>query len=146
MAQMQDSTLTVPQVAAELGMTPAGVYKLIQRGKLDAERVSERKTTVRRNALDVFIAEQRALVASRRAALPAADPSALRRIFEETTGCAPEQWLEKWKADQLDDTPENMKLLVRAMALHASAGVAPVEQPAQHPWAVAAFAEHRTRR
>jgi methylphosphotriester-DNA--protein-cysteine methyltransferase len=146
MADITDTALTVPQVATELSMTPAGVYKLIQRGKLDAERVSERKTTVRRSALDGFIETQRARVVARRDATPQLDPADLRLRFEKATGCTPEQWLEKWKADQLDDTPENMTLLIRAVALRAHAGVAPIEQPAEHAWALAAFTDQRQAR
>ena len=46
MSRTQTVHLTVPQVAEQLGMTSDGVYKMMQRGKLAAGRVSERKARV----------------------------------------------------------------------------------------------------
>ncbi len=52
---MQSAYLTVPQVAAELDMSPDGVYKLIKRGRLPAIRRSERGLRVSRVALAAYL-------------------------------------------------------------------------------------------
>lgn len=49
--------LTVAEVADQLQMTPDGVYKLIQRGKLEAVRISERKTRIPESAFNRYYAE-----------------------------------------------------------------------------------------
>lgn len=46
MTQRQNGYLSVRDAADRLGMTPDGVFKLIQRGKLDAEQVCARKIKV----------------------------------------------------------------------------------------------------
>jgi excisionase family DNA binding protein len=129
--------LSVPQVAERLGMTPAGVYKLIQRGRLEAIRESARKTRVRSDALERFVEEQQQSV--QRFRQPAEAPGVFREAFEAELGCSPEQWIEQWKRVGVSDTPDNMRYLVRAVALREAAGVAPIQEPATNPWAVAAF-------
>jgi excisionase family DNA binding protein len=135
----QTAQMTITQVAARLDMTPDGVYKLIQRGKLEAVRVSARKTRVTPEALERFIAGQQAAVTRFQDAAPTAEPDELRRSFIEVTGRSPEHWLDAWKRDEIADTSPNMRLLVRAVALREHAGQAPIRQPEQHPWAQAAF-------
>ena len=124
MAQTRTQTLnlTVPQVGERLGMTPDGVYKLIQRGKLDAVRFSARKTRVSQEALDAYIAQHQATVQRFRDRTPRGDPRVLRERFLEQTGQTPEQWLAAWKRDDIADTAENGQLLVRAVALREDTG------------------------
>ena len=119
MAQTQTETLdlTVPQAAERLAMTPDGVYKLIQRGKLEAVRFSARKTRVSQKALDAYIAQHQAAVQQFRDRAPTGDSRVLRERFLEQTGQTPEQWLAAWKRDEIADTAENGQLLVRAVAL-----------------------------
>ncbi len=126
MAQTRTQTvnLTVPQVGERLGMTPDGVYKLIQRGKLDAVRFSARKTRVSQEALDAYIAQHQATVQRFRDRTPTGDPRVLRERFLEQTGQTPEQWLAAWKRDEIADTAENGQLLVRAVALREDPGPA----------------------
>ncbi len=124
MGQTKTLDLTVPQVAERLGMTPDGVYKLVQRGKLDAARVSARKTRVSQEALDAYIAQHQATVQQFRDRAPTGDSSVLRERFLEQTGQTPEQWLAAWKRDKIADTAENGQLLVRAVALREDPGPA----------------------
>lgn len=46
--------LTVPQVAARLGIHPNNVYEMIRRGQMPAVRFSARKTRVRADVLDAY--------------------------------------------------------------------------------------------
>jgi excisionase family DNA binding protein len=146
MAQTQTTHLTVPQVAGRLGLTADGVYKLIQRGKLEAERLSARKTTVSEEALARYVERQQAAVDRFREQTPTVvDVGALREQFERETGRSPEDWMTTWKGGAVADTPENMGLLVRAAALRDGGDGAPVERPSENPWALPAVIAPRAR-
>jgi excisionase family DNA binding protein len=107
---MDTAYLTVSEVAAELDISSAGVYKLIQRGKLPAIRRSERGTRVSRLALTAY---QRRLqngfkppaVVVRNTTL-----DELRATFERETGLSPEEWERRWQADEIEDSAANMRL------------------------------------
>jgi hypothetical protein len=127
-------------------LTADGVYKLIQRGKLEAVRLSARKTTVTEAAVERYVERQQAAVDRFREQAPAVlDVDALREQFERETGRSPEDWMAAWKGGAVADTPENMGLLVRAAALRGGAGGAPIDRPSENPWAAAAFAASRER-
>ena len=102
-------------------MTADGVYKLIQRGKLNAVRLSARKTRISPDALDAYIAAHQATVQEFRNRISTGDSSVLRHRFVEQTGKNLEQWVEAWKTGEIADTAENGQLLVQAVALRALA-------------------------
>lgn len=118
---MSEPYLTVAEVAAELGISRHGVYKLIERGKLKAIRRTERNLRVSRLALDAY---------GRRlgGGAPvvdvgdADDLDALGVAFQHETEMTPEEWERRWKADELEDTAENMRLTIRALGLRAATG------------------------
>lgn len=130
--------LTVAKVAAELGMSTSGVYKLIRREKLGAFRLSERKLIVPRNALDAY---------RRRLKLgpPPQPPLAEARVsldvllheFRDTTGSEPDEWIEAFNADRIEDTSENMRIYIQALGIlaaqneRAASGVAAVTASAR---------------
>lgn len=111
--------LTVPEVASELGLTPSGVYKLIKRGRLKAIRRTERGLRVSRLALDAYRrAVERDAFVDRGPQLEGSLGD-LRADFEREAGLSPEEWERRWKADELDDSAENMRFTVRALGLRA---------------------------
>jgi len=117
---MQSAYLTVPQVAAELDITTDGVYKLIKRGKLAAIRRSERGMRVSRVAFDAY---QRRLhngdeTPSVSPSEPHIELDGLQAEFENDTGLTPREWERKWKAQEIEDSAENMRLTIRALTLH----------------------------
>jgi excisionase family DNA binding protein len=112
--------LTVAEVAGELRMTNDGVRKLIRKGRLKALRVSERRTMIPRAALSAY---QRRLGGQAEVGFQMpelGDHVELAQRFERATGYSPEAWLLAWKHDQLEDTRENMELMVEASALRAA--------------------------
>jgi excisionase family DNA binding protein len=116
---MPTAYLTIPQVAAELDISTDGVYKLIKRGKLPAIRRSERGMRVSRVAFDAY---QRRL---RNAIAPSTSTpelnielDGLQAEFEHDTGVSPREWERRWKAEEIEDSAENMRLTIRALALH----------------------------
>ena len=116
---MQNAYLPIPQVAVELDISTDGVYKLIKRGKLPAIRRSERGMRVSRAALDAY---QRRLhngdMPSAFTPKPNTDMNTLHTEFERDTGLSPREWERQWKAEEIEDTTENMRLTIRAMTLH----------------------------
>jgi excisionase family DNA binding protein len=111
--------LTAAEVATELGISRHGVYKLIERGKLKAIRRSERNLRVSRLALDAY---RRRLNDGTPAVevVESVDVPAEVAAFERETGMLPAEWERRWKADRIDDTAENMRLTIRALALRAA--------------------------
>jgi excisionase family DNA binding protein len=141
MAQtIDDLLLTIPEAAARLQMTPDGVYKLVQRGKLKAVRLSARKTRISRHALERYINATQAWVDRYLDDAPVTDLNALRATFVATAGVSPEEWLTRWKRDEIADTPENMRMLVQAIALHGAELGLSLDHPDVAPWASAALA------
>ena len=112
--------MTVAEVAAELGMSTSGVYKLIQREKLRAIKRSERKTVVARIALDAY---RRRLKYGPPTPPPLVveDVDLATRVqrFRDATGAEPEEWMEAWKADLIEDSAENMRHMIRALGILA---------------------------
>ena len=77
-ANARQRLLTVAKVAERLQMTTDGVYKLIQRGKLEAVRLSERKTRVVEESLERYVEASQAWVDRYLAAKPHVDPQTAR--------------------------------------------------------------------
>jgi excisionase family DNA binding protein len=129
--------LTAAEVATELGISRHGVYKLIERGKLKAIRRSERNLRVSRLALDAY---RRRLNAEEPAAdvVESVDLTVAAAAFERETGMAPDEWERSWKSDCIEDTPENMRLTIRALSLRAAGASAERVDP------VSAAALHRS--
>jgi excisionase family DNA binding protein len=121
MTNQEPEYLTVPEVAALLQMTPDGVYKLIQRGKLEGTRLSERKMRITRAALDRFNTDLQRRAEEYFGGVSSGTVESLTEAFVTETELDPVAWLAAWKRDELDDTPENMGLLVRAAAIRAMA-------------------------
>jgi excisionase family DNA binding protein len=132
--------LTVAQVADVLGMSPSGVHKLIQRGKLPALRLSERGTRVARWALDAYVDALNGRGPDTSLPSDAFDPVRLRTRFEDDSGMTPEAWIAAWKRGKIEDSPEGSTRLVRALALRQRQDTPPA-LARDHPWAVAAFVD-----
>lgn len=122
-AALEEEFLTAAQVAGELGMSPDGVYKLINRGKLKAVRRSERNVRVPRLALNAYLRrlnnEPRVTVELPEP--PGAQADELIAQFSDQTGSDPESWLHEWRIGKFEDTVDTAKLVIAAMLLHVPA-------------------------
>jgi excisionase family DNA binding protein len=115
---MEGRYLTVAEVAAELHMTVDGVYKLVARGKLPAVRRSERGMRIPQADLTAYqrqLTERTRTVSIELTTTPQAVAS-----FEAAAGVSPAEWQRRWKADEVDDTVDNMILTIRALVLLAA--------------------------
>jgi len=101
-----------------LGMSPDGVYKLIEKGKLHAFKLSERGTRISIHVLRAYQARLNGEAPPPPAMAPRdADIDTLREAFKEDTGHTPEDWVAGWKSGAIEDTPANARVLVQAVSL-----------------------------
>jgi excisionase family DNA binding protein len=107
--------LTVAEVAAELEMTNDGVYKLIRRGKLEGVRRSERGLRVPQEALAAY--QRRLAKRPHTVSIELTSASHARADFEAATGVSAAEWRRRWKADEIEETVDNMLLTIRALVL-----------------------------
>ena len=117
----EQKLITVAEAASRLQMTNDGIYKLIKRGRLQAVRLSERKTRIVADSLENYVAASQAWADQYIAAQPRAPRDTVVAAFVADTGMIPDDWIAAWKRSEIEDTAENMALLVRAAALRASA-------------------------
>lgn len=129
--------MTIQEVADELGCQKRNVYKLIENKKLPVLKRSERKSLVPRAAFDAYVRRLNG-APSPVVELPVDDDALLAQFIADTGGLTPDQFYGRFKDGEIDDTSENMTLLVKAIAL--GAGVNPGAAPVKHErWAVAAL-------
>lgn len=113
--------LSVGEVSTELGISKSGVYKLIQRGRLRAIKRSERGTLIPRLALDAYRRRlEGGALSTPAVAEETGDIGALASAFSHETGIGPQEWVDAWKADRLEDSAENMRRTIRALAILAA--------------------------
>ena len=105
--------LTIDQVAAELEMTRDGVYKLIKRGKLEGVRRSERGLRVPQDALAAY--QRRLRGRSRLLTIEFGDAVRAAERFTADTGISAVEWVQRWKADEIENTVDNAILTIQAL-------------------------------
>jgi len=107
---MDSDLLTIKEVAAQLEISPNGVYQLIRRGRLASESKSSHGMRVRR---DVLAAYQRSL------ARPTVRAGFAETLAEFTlaTDMSPAEFDRRWAAGEIESTPENADLWTLAQVL-----------------------------
>jgi excisionase family DNA binding protein len=117
---MPSPYLTISEVSAELEISKDGVYKLVKRGKLPAIRLSERGMRISRLALDAYkrrLRGEQPLLHSSLDYESAENAEQLRDEFDHQTGMTPQEWDRRWRANEIEDSADNMQLTIRALAL-----------------------------
>lgn len=107
---MEDARMTIKQVADELEITPHGVYRLIERGRMTAVKVSARQTYILRSELDAY---KRTFSSPRTNRVSTLMPERLTN-FVLATGMRPDEFLEAWKIRSVEETPESIRLAGQA--------------------------------
>lgn len=108
-------TMTVPEVAAFLGISVSGAHKAIERGRLKAFRRSPRQTLVTRRAAEAY--RDRGLP---RPTAPVLSLAELRRRFEADTGMTAREWQDRWKRGEIEETPESFGLGMTSLTILAA--------------------------
>jgi excisionase family DNA binding protein len=109
--------MTLGEVAEKLQMTPDGVYKLIQRGKLESVRISERKIRVPAESFERYYAQLEKWAQDCIAAQRPFSAAEARKAFEANYGQTTEAFVTAWKRDELEDSAENMNRLFDATGI-----------------------------
>lgn len=110
----------IKDFADHFGVHPTTVYKQIERGELRAIRVGKK-------ALRIPSEEVERILAS--FAQPRDWPEDLpARVaeFERRTGHPPEEYVAAWRRGEIDDTPENSREAIEALALREALAEAAV--------------------
>jgi excisionase family DNA binding protein len=125
-----------PKVVAErLSLSDSQVYRLIEKGEIPSVRIGQGSVRVPAGALEAYIeARTTGKVEPKRVSLNQlpSDREELAEIanaFEERAGHDPFDFVLKWRAGEIEDTAENARRAIDALALRASlidAGMAPV--------------------
>jgi len=125
MSSVGEHYLRVRDYAARFNLSESAVYKKIERGEIQAIRIGK---TVRipSSEMDRYLNPTRLLEDE---GVPRdQEPHNLGdRVarFEAETGRSPADYVKVWRSGDIDDTPENARLAIEALALRVA-----LEQPA----------------
>ena len=108
-------TMTVPEVAAFLGISVSGAHKAIERGRLKAFRRSPRQTLVTRRAAEAY--RDRGLPPPTAPVLSLAE---LRRRFEADTGMSAREWQDRWRRGEISETTTSFGLAMTSLTILAA--------------------------
>ena len=119
MSRVDEHYLRVHDFAERFNLSDSAVYKKIERGEISAIRIGK---TVRipSSEMERYLAPTSVL--DQTAAPDDEEPHGLgNRVarFEEETGHSPSGYVEAWRAGEIDDTPQNARLAIEALALRA---------------------------
>jgi excisionase family DNA binding protein len=121
--------LKAREVAAMLSMDISAIYKLCDSKVIPSIRIGQKAVRIPRAALDAYLAKQAGEPRQGRALLENArqhgdDPLvALERQahdFSERAGCSVHEFVDRWRAKDIEDTPETADLLIDALSLRSA--------------------------
>jgi excisionase family DNA binding protein len=125
--QLQDQLFLRPsEVARRLNVHRSTVYAWMDNGTLPSVWVGPRSRRVPAGALETYIERRQEGADERERAAIAeliegvtSSPSQARSAFEHETGMSPEEFSDRWRQGAIDDTPDNARVALRALALKA---------------------------
>jgi excisionase family DNA binding protein len=138
MANRESQYLKASEVARILDMDISGIYKMCAARVIPSIRVGTKSVRIPRAAFEAYLARQeqgynpesRPLLDEARRVEVAGEPiDAIvfrNQRFHERTGYSSYEFAERWKAGDVEDTPENASLLIEALSIRealTSAGV-----------------------
>lgn len=129
MANRESQYLKASEVAEILSMDISGIYKMCAARVIPSIKVGEKAVRIPRAAFEAYLARQekgynpdsRPLLDEARKAEVSGDPvDAIvfrNQGFYERTGFSSYEFAERWKAGDVEDTPENASLLIEALSI-----------------------------
>jgi excisionase family DNA binding protein len=129
MANRESQYLKASEVAEILNMEISGIYKLCAARVIPSIKVGEKAVRIPRAAFEAYLARQadgydrnsRPLLDEARKVEASSEPVeaiVLRNQgFYERTGYSSYEFAERWKAGDVEDTPETASLLIEALSI-----------------------------
>lgn len=124
MTTFDEHYLRPRDIAETLGVHRTTVYKMIKEGELPhvkigkAVRVPARAFEVYKQRLETIHGEDAVVSAEPSADVESEIESRLAG-FKDRTGLDPFEFVDRWRAGEIDDTTENAELAIDALALRA---------------------------
>ena len=119
MRRVDEHYLRVHDYAEHFNLSDSAVYKKIKRGEIQAIRIGK---TVRIPSSEMERYLSPTSVVEEDGVPDDGEPHGLGdRVarFEEEAGHSPGEYVEAWRAGEIDDTPQNARLAIEALALRA---------------------------
>jgi excisionase family DNA binding protein len=125
--QLQDQLFLKPsEVARRLSLDRSTVYRWMDDGTLPSVWVGPQSRRIPAGALATYL-QRRQPGGEKRERSEIAElveratssPSQASSEFEHETGLSPEEFSERWRQSAIEDTPENTRLALRALALRS---------------------------
>jgi excisionase family DNA binding protein len=120
MARVDEHYLRVRDYAMRFSLSESAVYKKIDRGEIRSIRIGK---TVRipSSEVDRFLNPKQLLhhEGPPRDGEPRNLADRVAR-FEKEAGSSPAEYVEAWRSQRIEDTPENSQLAIEALALRAA--------------------------
>lgn len=115
MPELSDHYLRVREYAERFSLDESTVYKMIERGEIRAIRIGKKALRIPSSELERFL-DRRPEPGG------ASDPEPARRVasFKERTGHDPHDFVRRWRAGEIEDTPEKAQIAIEALALRAA--------------------------
>ncbi|MEX1141927.1 MAG: helix-turn-helix domain-containing protein [Thermoleophilaceae bacterium] len=109
-------------LAALLDVSPSHVYRLIEDGELEHRRIGERAIRIPARAVAELLGEE-VPVTSPTIDGPVADLAERADRFAERTGKRPEEFVVAWRDGRIEDTADNARDAIEALALREALAV-----------------------
>jgi hypothetical protein len=114
--------LTLDETAGELGITRAELDAVVAAGAVKVIRPPNTETVVARWALEAYMRNLRGEAPPITILPLLSDDELLSRFLEQASGMTPREFYLAFERDEIEDTSENMTLLVYAVALGGDKG------------------------
>lgn len=133
MTEAERRYLKVEEVAHQLSLTESAVYKMCRRGEIPSVKFGK---AVRIPVDGLRRYEQLLRGELQPTYLGDPDPPRPGTLEEQldefgrTAGTSPEEWIDRWRRDEILDTPENARIAIHALALRDASNDRDREDPA----------------
>jgi excisionase family DNA binding protein len=114
MTELSDHYMRVRDYARKFSLDESTVYKMIERGEIKAIRIGKKTLRIPSSELERYL-EREPAGGSEAASL-------VERIdaFRKANGKEPDSFVDAWRSGEIEDTPENAEVALKALALRTA--------------------------
>jgi len=114
MTDLSDHYMPVRDYARRFSLDESTVYKMIERGEIKAIRIDKKTLRIPSSELERYLKRE-----------PTEEPEAASleervETFRKANGKAPGSFVDAWRSDEIEDTPENAEIAIEALALRTA--------------------------